>query len=149
MKSTLDQYKENMAQAAKQAQATKEDYLKIITDQNISLEERWEIFVNAPHEFKKHDHYIIHFAIIEENLPIFTLYDDLHCDHGETVETADMVDTLCETMADYEPDNASEENDDEDEDQNTGKILYKNPNIIDQLKEEILAKNLGSFKNDW
>ena len=104
------------------------------------LEERWEIFINAPHEFKDHDHYIIHFDVIEENLPNFTLYDDLHADRYETVDTADMVDTFIEKMENYE------RNKDDDD---TGKFLYENSHIIDELKEEILIQNCGSFKNDW
>lgn len=141
MTNKLQQYKEVLLKSNRNSQELKESYLAIITDKSISLEDRWEIFVTAPNEFKHHDPYIQHFDTIKKNFPYFTLYDEMNIEKEEKVVMTEFIDSFNERMQDQElyPDEQDE----------IGSKLFKEPEILDQLKEEILAKNLGSFLNDW
>lgn len=116
----------------------KEEYLKFIKDENISLAQRWEIFRLAPSNWKETDSCIPHFEAerLLTNGEILW-YDDFYIDRHQTVYCADWLTNIEQGL---KPDSYGVDD------------LIKNGwtlGVIDAFKREILNKNLGSFKHDW
>ena len=103
---------------------------KEIVDQATSLEERWKYWRSAPDILKNHHQWIVHFDC-EKLLPqkeIFW-YDDFYVEKCETVRMDNIVTDYIEYKGEYKK--------------------GWNEEILKAFKEEILAKNLGSFRLDW
>lgn len=107
-----------------------QEYLQYIANKEIPLEDRWNVFAEAPYEWKHHCSYIEHFDV-EEKLQNGSIcwYDDFFIDRYQTVNLADFVEDLRGDNYD------SEERWPEE--------------LISEFMEEVLDKNLGSFVNDW
>lgn len=123
-----------IAQEIQQLQAkVRPTYLSILTDKEISLEERWEFFKNAPSNFKKHGGYAPCLITLDNKDTNLSWYDDFYIERHETVDIVDIVVRL--ELQDGE-----------------GQVFTyfeNNPEAIDLLKEEILRLNIGSFTYDW
>ena len=104
------------------------EYLAYIFDKDYSIESRWDVYLAAPHEMKKHKSYIEHFKSLPDD---FIGYDMPY--YVEKYQTVNII-RLIERVLEY--------NDNFDE--NQGKLIN-----IDMLKDEILQKNIGSFEFDW
>lgn len=115
----------------------KEEYLKFIKDENISLALRWEIFRLAPYYWKEIGRNLPSFKSEEllTNSEIFW-YDDFCIERNQTVDCADWL-TKAEAglNSDYYKDKLTK----------NGWVL----GVIDAFKREILSKNLGFFVYDW
>ena len=103
-------------------------YLMYIVDKSVPLEDRWKVFGAAPSDWKKHDSYIQHFTV-EKMLPggEISWYDDFYVEKYQTVYMFDF-------LSDCREYSGGEDWTDE---------------IVDAFKEEVLLRNLGSFKFDW
>lgn len=101
-------------------QATKKVFETFITSKELSLEDRWDLFCGAPNYLKNREPRIARFAALGSN---FCYYEEYGTERYQVVYTTGIV----EFMEDNE---------------------YPSVQIQD-LKEEILAKNLGSFTFDW
>ncbi len=120
-------------------QTLKEEYLKYITNKDISLEERWSTFINAPQELKEHDTYGPKF----KNLPNdFVMYEGpIHADRYNTINIKDMFEEIESVFSEIK--------------EGTYEPIYEwhiesyNQLNLNALKEEILLKNIGSFNYDW
>lgn len=113
-------------------------YVAFIADTTVPLDERWEVFKEAPDEWKQHDSWIHHFDFEKQFFHgKISWCDDFYV---EKYETVDMVGFIEERLEDH----FAGEYEEEDEEWET--IVLP---CIAAAKEEVLAKNLGSFKFDW
>lgn len=148
----LQDYQAAMAKANKNSKL-KEQYLQLIINKDLDLATRWDIYLNAPDKFKNKEPYICHFVVLDKKINGFSWYDDLYLDKNETITGESIIEGLEDLMADYEPNPESLEENAEDtqyeENEPVGQQFANNPEWLDELKEEILAKNMGSFTYDW
>ena len=77
------EYLANLFDTIKKAKSAKPIFEKYIADKSIPLDERWDMFVHAPMEFRKHQNYV---AIDIERYGNYTWYDTFHVDRHETVD---------------------------------------------------------------
>lgn len=110
-----------------------------IQDQSIPLSERWEVFCITPYEMKEHDPCGPSF---HNSLPRdFIMYDGpIDMDRGYTMNTIKMVEYIESALAEIAID--------EYLGNDRKKDLFLSINL-DEIKEEILEQNLGSFTYDW
>lgn len=101
--------------------ALKDDYLAIIHDENLSLEDRWAVFAKVPMSLKEVDSYIHHFDF-EKPFNV-SWFDDFCVDRYQTVDMATIVERLVG-----------------DEDNAELKIA---------IMTECLRDNIGGFVMDW
>lgn len=109
-------------------------YVEYIKDKTIPLEERWEVFVEAPNEWKNNETWAVDFES-EKLLKTGNIcwHSDFYIERHEIIYVVDFVlDRLPEYL---ETDNYY------------GKDEIKT--IADAFKEEVIQKNLGSFVLDW
>lgn len=104
-----------------------------IADKSIPLEERWSAFVAAPDDLKRKDFGTDMFDALPDE---FIMHDGpIHADRYQTITSKFIVFRIQEVQ-----------NKPEDYYRNVETFLSVN---LDELKEEILLKNLGSFTFDW
>lgn len=116
-------------------QEIKKAFAAYIKDKSIPLEKRWETFGVAPVEFKNQNSYIIHFKS-EQNLPNREIvwYDDFNVEKYETVVMFNLINNQIEDLASPYRDRNKE---------------HFTLDFFTLMKEEVLEKNLHSFKFDW
>lgn len=109
----------------------KHRFIEYIQDKTIPMLTRWEVFLEAPNDWKNHESYIKRFQI-ERKLKgkEISWYDDFYIEKHETVHMENVIERLEEDLEDFEK-------------------KGWNKDLIAELKEEILQKNLGSFNYDW
>lgn len=130
---------EEIIEYKKTPNALRDRYVAFVTDATQSLDERWEVFKEAPTEWKNEKSYIEHFDA-EKLLPggEVSWYDDFYI---EKYETVDMVGFVEERLIDHLMDHFDFDIDDE--------LPEEVQVIVDAFKCEVLAKNMASFKFDW
>lgn len=111
---------------------TKIELGKFVKDKRISLAERWERFGQAPLELKGASQYLPR----NMSSALRSFVDELSVD----INKGDLVD-VCATINDYGC------LDDYLEDKNA--VVFWGAFRVDELLEEILQANLGSFSYDW
>ncbi len=109
----------------------KNRYISYIQDKSIPMAERWEAFCEAPVDWKQQKSYVEHFHVENKlkNREI-SWYDDFYIEKNETVVMGNIIERLEEELEDFSSNGWTKE-------------------IIEEFKEEILSKNLGSFDWDW
>ena len=108
----------------------KDSYLEFIKNKQFSLKKRWEVFCEAPKSFKEHDGWMHHFDI-EKKVGEMSWFDGpFYYDRRMDIKTESIIERLYDHLDDEEPTRWTEE-------------------LIQELQEEILEKNLGSFTLDW
>lgn len=119
----------------KSKSALREKYQKYIVDKNIPLNDRWAVFKEAPIEWKKTDSCYVTFKVASK-LPSREIvwYNDFHKDRYQTVDMVDLVDTIKDNIK-WSKDKKEWEG--------------WNLELVEELMEEILSKNLDSFIYDW
>jgi hypothetical protein len=127
---------------------TQELFAKTIADKSIPLADRWKLFVDAPSDMRGNQPWIVHFEI-EETLGEINWYDDFYLDRRAEQDMIEFVNEAEEAIKEREED---EEADDfaaywERAFEAHGLEVVKK--AIEDLKEEILESNLGSFVMDW
>lgn len=115
------------------SKAVKSDYLAYIQDTSIPVEERWELFKQAPKVMKEHSRYILN----RHNPGIQKLLESLdgECskDEFKNFDTVELVSDVFDMEHLEEDEEVSEEEQE----------LYK------QAVEELLRLNCGSFCYTW
>jgi len=134
----IEQYKVAIAAASEKFKAT-------IKDKSIPLEDRWGLFLKAPDYLIDHDFWTAGLKTLDESdNGHFSYYDNWYVERHETVHVIDKVSDLESDLKYFK--------------ENPGTAVhikkwkmffYENPSKLDELKEEILEKNLGSFEYDW
>lgn len=129
---------EQMEKIQNRFESIKPDFEKFIKNKEISLEDRWAVFVKAPTEMKTDCSYTPDF----NNLPSdFIMYEGpVHMDRGETKTGIELVAEIEESLQDIK------------DDMYCGSSLNQKELekvVLDNLKEEILEMNLGKFSYDW
>lgn len=119
-------------------QDLKSEFETYISNLAIPIEERWETFINAPNDIKNHDHCGPSFQKLPDD---FVMYEGpIHAERGNTIVITKMFETIEESIKSIK---------DESFFGSKWHIkAYKELNI-NELKEEILSKNCGSFDYDW
>jgi len=116
----------NEIEAYKNQSELKQKYLNFIQNESNPLNERWKMFKHAPHDFKNHQNWIVHFEA-ESLLPSGQIvwFDDFYKDRYSTVIMTDIIDSMKEN-----PNKYSKE-------------------VVEAFRKEILQENLESFIYDW
>jgi hypothetical protein len=111
--------------------AIKNRFIEYIQDKTIPMENRWEVFLEAPSDWKNHESYIQHFDVEKKLISReISWYDDFYIEKNETVHMENVIERLEEDLEDFEKHGWTKD-------------------LISELKEEILQTNLGSFNYDW
>ena len=115
------------------AKVVKSDYLAYIQDTSIPVEERWELFKQAPKVMKEHSRYILnrHNPGIQKLLE--SLDGEYSKDEFKNFDTVELVSDVFDMEHLEEDEEVSEEEQE----------LYK------QAIEELLRLNCGSFCYTW
>jgi hypothetical protein len=119
-------FKEQVEDLNKQIEAIKGEFATYIADKSIPLDERWEVFMNAPANLRETSPWIQRFKGLPED---FIGYDGpVYAERHQTVDMEFILDILGE-IEEYDVD----------------------PDDIDIIafKEDVLSKNLYSFTYDW
>lgn len=125
----------------------KDRSIAYITDMTVPLSVRWAVFKEMPDDWKVEENYIHHFDAEKYlNGREVSWYDDFCIERHETVDVVEFVEErLMEKLFD--------ESDIEYPDDVYGAGIDELPpeiqTIVDTWREEILSKNLASFKFDW
>ena len=99
-------------------------FINYITDTTIDLTERWETYLEAPHDFLEHRHWIVVFN--SERLldgGSINWYEDFGVMRCQVVDIKSFINQLCDKGID--------------------------DSVVHSFKEEILHDGLGSFVYDW
>lgn len=142
---TLAAYQAAMSKAKKSKM--EDQYLELIVNKEIDLATRWDIYLNAPHKFKNHEHYLCDFEVLDQKVRGFSWYDDMYLEKNETITGERIIERIEELMRNYANNqeylgpNANRET--------VGKQFADNPEWLNELKEDILEQNMGSFIYDW
>lgn len=110
----------------------KSELEQLITNPNIPLDVRWDVWVKASSALKNSKRGIHSFSSLPED---FIMYE-IHAERYETISTLRIIERVQE--GDYCPE--------------TGEAVSYEVSMgitINAVKEEILSKNLGSFTYDW
>ena len=126
--------KKLLLDAFKPRKDLKKQYLKYIQDRKLPLNDRWDVFVAAPIDIKEEEPWIQEFDI-EKKVGKFPWFD-WGRERNETVDVSDFINNI-----DFED--------------NIGiSDLYGldrqfTIESLNEFKEEVLQKNIGSFNLDW
>lgn len=134
--------------AFKQApNSLKDRSIAYITDMTVPLSVRWAVFKEMPDDWKNEEEWIQHFDA-EKLLSRgeISWYDDFYV---EKYETVDMVEFVEERLMEKLFDDSDVDYPDDVYGEGIDNLPPELQTIIDTWREEILAKNLGSFKFDW
>jgi hypothetical protein len=116
-------FKERVEDLNKQIEAIKREFEVYIADKSIPLDERWEVFMNAPADLRQHYCFLKYFKGVPDD---FVSYDGyVPAARHETVS----VDRILESLEEMVDDVAEID--------------------IVAFKEDVLSKNLYSFEYDW
>ncbi len=102
------------------ASVLKERFETWLKDKSIPVDERWDLWLRAPSEIKNHSSFIEHFKFRGEEI---SWYDDFYEQKGATVMLENVIESIAEDEEEIEP--------------------------INNLKDQILERNLESFIYDW
>lgn len=103
---------------------TKRSFEKFISDKTVSLNLRWELFAGAPSYLKNTESYMNSVFDIGDFEEVVMYGGPVHAERYQAVDTVQTVEHIQE---------------------NEELVGYP----IDEVKERILAINLGSFNYDW
>lgn len=132
----------------------KKEFEAIIADKSIALKDRWKLFREAPYFLKDHAPWIEHFYMMDadesQDPAAYRKQRDSDITHNkefnrnEEVDVVDLIDQYREDIvADEFPDTDFETINDLD------KITCSKDIRLNEIKEDILSRNLGSFCYDW
>lgn len=121
---------ENMKKHAEVVETIQNILYTCLKNEQLSLEDRWHCFVNAPECFWKNEPWIVHLNYDGEEISWF---DDHYCERHSRVDLKDFVEG-------------------KGQDWDSKKKQYvDNPNkaAMDKLKEDVLALGCHTFRLDW
>jgi hypothetical protein len=114
----------------------KKELEECITAPHFTLEQRWQMFVDAPAELSNHEGWIYHGfdKILAPELDRINWIADTDLfEKAETVNTVELVDEYFAKAEEYG-------------------IIYSGideEGFLDKIKEQILKDNIKSYKFDW
>lgn len=120
--------KKLLLDAFKPRKDLKKQYLKYIQDQKLPLNDRWDVFVSAPIDLKEEEPWIQKFDI-EDKTGEFPWFD-WGRNRNETVNVSDFINNI--GISDL-----------------YGLDRQFTVELLNEFKEEVLQKNIGSFDLDW
>lgn len=136
---------EKLAEHKKKEKALKEEaknlrieFSKYITNKEIPLADRWEVFIAAPRDLKKHEEYIITAKSDGLKYVMDKWFDAPEVyGRGKQIYMADVF-VDCVHHGEIHPSSFAYRMDEE-----------KAKELLTQALEEVLSNNLGSFCYDW
>jgi hypothetical protein len=138
LKLAIDQMQEESRKLKERANQLRVDFKKIMSDKSIPLDDRWDMFIKAPSDLKGHQSYVWDSKILGRD---FNWYTDYSCERHQEVDLIEFVENLEEDF------NAIAEG--EDAAYMFTEKFEDTPEVVEALKEEILADNIASFTFDW
>lgn len=118
----VEDINEELSAVKQKLTVLKPQFEQLISDQTIALDDRWNLFVQAPVYIKNQNPWIVDIKIAGKEI---LWYDDFYVDRYVVVNMENTI----ESMTLY-PEKWTNEH-------------------INEMKEFILSKNLHSFTNDW
>jgi hypothetical protein len=140
MSKSIQEVKAAIATAQTLLASVKTDFAKVIRDKSIPLDERWELFKNAPSEFKNHNQWIYDFTL-KGMSSRFSLWQEYEVERHSHVDLIDII-----GMVEHD---VNAHNKGEELEYCFTEKLVKIPDIVIQMKEELLLGNMASFTYDW
>lgn len=116
----------------KDLNTVKQQFMKAIKDKTIPLEDRWNLWIDSPSFLKDFSQFSIKFDCMGKN---FSWHDDMLISRNETIDMEDLTWEL-DQYVDHQCD---------DPERYFVRKLFRNRPLFDQLREEILARNLEYF----
>lgn len=114
-----------------------EDLKAITSDKRIPVLERWHIWCGAPDSLKKHESWYMDIYYKDTNL-----LEKRECNRHETVDVSDLVNDFIECEW---SDLTYDKNGNFDEKMPKGWL----PDGFEKVLEDLMSKNVGSFRYDW
>lgn len=128
----LQELNEAIAKYKKEQNALKERFLKVLKDKSIPVQDRWDFWCDAPSALKDFSQYSIKFECMGKN---FSWHEDMMIARNETVDMEDLIWELDQYV----------DNQCDDPERYFVRKLFRNRALFDQLREEILARNIEYF----
>lgn len=120
-----------------EVQALKDAFCQIIKDPTYPLEQRWQLFKNAPGEYRNHSSWYWN----SKALGGVSWFDDFYYEKYQTVHSVSLVERVEDALNTRDKDHS---------------LIWLErifrddiPENTDAIKEEILSLNLGSWVFDW
>jgi hypothetical protein len=136
MEPNLVDFSDKIIQFKKEHNSVKDAFMKLIKNKKIPLEDRWNYWCDAPSFLKDFSQTSVKFAVLGKH---FHWNYDMGYVRYQTIETEDLIDELQISVFNQclETDLAFHCR------------LFRNQQLLDELKEEILARNLEYFIYNW
>lgn len=140
-------YREKDAALQKEARQLKTEFEIYLQDKSISLLERWNSFVRAHADLKNHKTSLLNAKsealqhIMEHWFDASEVYG-----RGKIIEVAPLMRDFVDKKGFYPMNLYYEITDNEDEEEQN---LVQGQKLLEEMLEEILEKNIGSFTFDW
>jgi hypothetical protein len=117
-------------------------FCEVIKDKTIPLDERWNLWRDAPSNLKENESWIVNFEI-ENKVGEISWFDDFYIERNQTIYMADIIEREREDVKYLQG----------DPDYKFAKQITKkfmdSPELLDEWREEILQLNLESFQLYW
>lgn len=129
---------DKIAELKKNTDNLKSEFCQYITNTEIPLADRWEVFIDAPYDLKNHEEYIITAKseglkyVMDNWFGRSSVYS-----RGNTIDMAILF-VDCVHGGEIHPSSFDYEMDEE-----------KAMELLSEALEEVLRNNLGSFCYDW
>jgi hypothetical protein len=129
----MTDFKQRVEEITKQIQTIKNEFEQYIADTNISLDERWDLFVKAPMALRNTSGWIERFEGLPED---FVMYDGyVYAERHQTVDVEHILEVAEDIV--YNTDDCTIDS-----------VTVSQINIT-AFKENVLKRNLYSFVYDW
>lgn len=138
MKLEIENIKHRIKDLEKLVESVTRSFRHYITDKRLSLEERWELFTNAPSCLKRTSGFMVRFKCLDHyksSLGRNPAEDEIYssANRGEVMDTISIIEELKESL--------------ETPDEEARPCISLED--IPKLQEEILSENLGGITFDW
>lgn len=143
----LTDYREKDAALQKEARELKPEFETYLRNKNFPLLERWNNFVRAHEDLKNHKSSLIHPKSEALQHIMENWFDAPEVwGRGKIVNVANLMRDFVDRKGFHPLNLYYEITEDESEEE---KNLAEGQRLLEEMLEEILAQNLGSFTYDW
>lgn len=129
-KTKMELIVKQLAEAQALVSQLKPEFEEYIKNSAVSLDERWGVFKGAPKFLRNEEPWIQHLKVGTKEI---SWYDDFYYERHQDVDMVEVIESLEEQLDPTSYNHTDEFTQDD----------------INNLKEDILSKNMGSFNLDW
>jgi hypothetical protein len=115
------------------------NFLAVVLDESIPVQERWVLWRKAPAELKDSDGFTPDFEVLNEIAggdDEWNWYSEYNVERYQSVDLEDMVDKIQQAI-------------DGTRSRSWAQPFVNDPSLLDRFKEEIMTQNIREFKYDW